>query len=204
MNSPLSCRSQMVASLCSLLTLTVCLACVAQAQEQNPFTSAPPPMKLVSHAERAQLSSARDVKGRTRASIELAEVRLRRAEEFTTALQYDAASSELGCYQALIENTMGYLGELKDDKSKLRDVFKRLELTLRAHGARIEAIRRVTPAEYGVNLKVITDYTRTARTEALNAFFGDTVVREEAKQEEAKAPGAAADGVKAFTTGTPQ
>lgn len=204
MNSPLSYRTQMVLSLCSLFALTACLACAAQAQEQNPFASAPPPMKLVSHAERAQLSSARDVKARTRASIELAEVRLKRAEEFTNSLQYDAASNELGCYQALIENTMGYMGELKADKSKLRDVFKRLELTLRAHGARIESIRRVTPAEYGVNLKVISDYTRSARTEALNAFYGDTVVVEEAKQEEAKTPATATDGVKAFTTGTPQ
>ncbi|MBD0325793.1 MAG: hypothetical protein ICV68_05145 [Pyrinomonadaceae bacterium] len=157
----------------------------------------------MSHAERAQLSSARDVKARTRASIELAEVRLKRAEEFTNALQYDAASGELGCYQALIENTMGYLSELKADKSKLRDVFKRLELALRAHGARIESIRRVTPAEYGVNLKAITEYTRNARTEALNYFYGDTIVLEEIKQEEAKAPATAAD-VKAFTTGTPQ
>jgi hypothetical protein len=160
-------------------------------------------MKFVSHAERAQLSSARDVKARTRASIELAEARLRRAEELTTALQYDAASSELGCYQALIENVMGYLSELKSDKNKIRDIFKRLELTLRAHSARIEAIRRVTPAEYGVNLKVITDYTRSARTEALNCFYGDSAVLEEIKQEEAKAP-AATDGVKAFTTGSPQ
>jgi hypothetical protein len=191
----------MVISLCSLLTLTACLACAAQAQE-GPFTTAPPPMKLVSHTEQAQLSSARDVKARTRASIELAEVRLRRAEELTNALQYDAASSELGCYQALIENVMGYLSELQADKSKLRDIFKRLELTLRAQGARIEAIRRSTPAEYGINLKVITDYTRSARTEALNYFYGDTVVREEAKQEGNKTPND--ENVKAFTGNSPQ
>jgi hypothetical protein len=195
----------MVMSLCSLMTLAA-FGCVAQAQD-NPFTSAPPPMKFVSHAERAQLSSAKDVKARTRASIELAEVRLRRAEEFTNALQYDAASSELGCYQALVENVMGYLGEFKTDRSKMRDIFKRLELTLRAHGARIEAIRRSTPVEYGINLRVITDYTRSARTEALNSFYGDTVVREEARREEAKAPAPTDDNssnVKAFTGASPQ
>lgn len=202
MNSPLSYRTQMLMSLCSLLTLAA-FAAVAQAQD-NPFTSAPPPMKFVSHAERAQLSSAKDVKARTRASIELAEVRLKRAEDFTTALQYDAASSELGCYQALIENVMGYLGDLKTDKGKMRDIFKRLELTLRAHGARIEAIRRTTPAEYSINLRVITDYTRSARTEALNYFYGDTVVAEDSKREEAKAPVAPGENVKAFTGATPQ
>lgn len=202
MNSPLSYRTQMVVSLCSLLTLTACLTCVAQAQE-NPFTSAPPPIKFVSHAEQAQLSSARDVKARTRASIELAEARLRRAEELTTALQYDAASSELGCYHGVVEDAMRYLGALKTDKGKMRDLFKRLELTLRAHGIRIEAIRRVTPAEYAINIKPISDYTRSARTEALNAFYGDTVVRiEEAKQEDTKSP--VGDNVKAFTGGAPQ
>jgi hypothetical protein len=191
----------MVVSLCSLLTLTACLACVAQAQE-NPFTSAPPPIKFVSNAEQAQLSSARDVKARTRASIELAEARLRRAEELTTALQYDAASSELGCYHGVVEDAMRYLGALKTDKGKMRDLFKRVELTLRSHGIRLEALRRVTPAEYAINIKPIADYTRSARTEALNSFYGDTVVREEAKREESKSP--VGDNVKAFAAGAPQ
>jgi hypothetical protein len=203
MNSPLNDRTQMVMSLCSLLTLTVCLACVAQAQE-NPLTEAPPPMKFVSHTEKAQLSSARDAKTRTRASIELAEMRLQRAEELTTALQYDAASSELGCYQGLMEDAMKYLAEanLDKSKSKMRDLFKRVELALRAHGIRIESIRRVTPAEYAVNIKPIADYTRGARTEALNYFYGDTVVRQESKQEEAKAP--VGESIKGFNEGAPQ
>ncbi|HEY0407713.1 MAG TPA: hypothetical protein VGC89_18405 [Pyrinomonadaceae bacterium] len=201
MNSPLSYRTQMAVNLCSLLTLTIGLACAAQAQVVNPFTSAPPPMKMVSHDERAQLSSARDVKSRTRASLDLAEMRLRRAEELTTALSYDAASSELGCYQGIVEDAMNYLDSLKVDKGKMRDLFKRVELALRAHGTRIEAIRRVTPTEYSINIKPIADYTRNARTEALNAFYGDTVVREEVKRDE-KAP--AVESVKAFTGGSPQ
>jgi hypothetical protein len=162
-------------------------------------------MKLVSHAERAQLMSARDVKARTRASIELAEARLRRAEEFTSALQYDAAATELGCYHGLIENVMGYLSELKTDKGKMRDLFRKLELSLRAHGVRIESMRRSTPAEYSINIKPIIEYTRSARTEALNAFYGDTVVRvESAKREETKPSAGGGDHVKAFAGGTPQ
>lgn len=201
MNSPLSDRTQLVMNVCSLLTLTLCMACVAQAQE-NPFSAAPPPMKFVSSPERAQLSSARDVKARTRASIELAEARLQRAEELTTALQYDAASTELGCYQGLMEDAMNYLNGLKTDKGKMRDLFKRVELTLRAQGTRIEALRRVTPMEYGINIKAITDYTRSARTEALNAFYGDTVVREEAQRSDDKSPGG--DSAKAFAGAAPQ
>lgn len=199
MKSPLSDRTRTVINLCALFTLTICLACVAQAQE-IPMPSAPPPMKFVSHPERAQLISARDYKARTRASIELAESRLRRAEELTTGLQYDAAASELGCYQGLIEDAMSYLNSLPVDKSKMRDLFKRLELTLRAHGARLESIRRSTPVEYSVNIKTITDYTRTARTEALNCFYGDTVMRDEPKTGTVPK----GENVKAFASDSPK
>lgn len=202
MNSPLSTRTHLVINLCSLVALTAFLAAVAQAQE-NPFTSAPPPMKFVSSNEKAQLSTARDIKARTRASLELADARLRRAEELTNALQYDAAASELGCYQGLMEDAMRSLNETKLDKGKLRDIFKRVELALRAHGTRIESLRRATPVEYSVNIKPIADYTRSARTEALNAFYGDTVVREEPKREEAKTT-ATDTNVKAFISGSPQ
>ncbi|MDX6695440.1 MAG: hypothetical protein QOF02_3043 [Blastocatellia bacterium] len=196
----------MAVSICSLLTLTMWLACAAQAQGVNPFTTAPPPMKLVSSNERAQLSLAHDVKARTRAALDLAELRLKRAEELTTALSYDAASSELGCYQGIVEDAMNYLDNLKVDKSKMRDLFKRVELTLRAHGTRLEAIRRVTPTEYSINIKPIAESARNARTEALNAFYGDTVVREELKREEVKRDekSVAGETVKAFTGGSPQ
>jgi len=60
----------------------------------------------------------------------------------------------------------------------MRDIFKRLEISLRAQGARIEAIRRITPSEHSVNIKAIIDYTYQARTEALNSFFGNGVILE--------------------------
>ena len=44
---------------------------------------------------------------------------------------------------------------------------------------------RATPAEYAVNVKAIGDHTRKARTDALNAFYGDTVVRENYEENKA-------------------
>lgn len=138
-------------------------------------SSPPPPMRFVSRSERTQLSAARDAKARTRATIELAEARLARAEQLTANQQFSEASTELGMYQGLVENVLQYLNDEQTGK-KQRDTYKRLELALRSHCARIEAIRRVTPAEYAVHVKAICECARHARTEVLNAFYGDTVI----------------------------
>jgi hypothetical protein len=176
MNSTLSCRMRVSLSCCLLVAVVVFIAPEARGQEyQTTFISAPPPMKFVSRSERTQLSAARDAKSRTRAFIELAEVRLARAEQLTAEQQYDDASAELGTYQGLVEDALGYLNAQAGKKQ--RDVYKRLELALRAHSARIESIRRVTPAEYAVHVKAICECARNARTQALNAFYGDTVIR---------------------------
>jgi hypothetical protein len=179
-------------SLCLLAAFTVCLGATAQAQDgiRVPLITAPPPMKFVSRDERTQLATARDPKARLRATLGMAEMRLARAEELTAGLHFDAASAELGGYQGLIEDALKYLRDIKEGSNKLRDVYKRLEMSLRTHCARIESIRRTTPSEYAVNIKVIGEYTRTARTDALNAFYGDTVVREAALEDE-KTPGGA-------------
>jgi hypothetical protein len=60
----------------------------------------------------------------------------------------------------------------------MRDIYKRLEISLRAQGARIEAIRRVTPSEHAVNVKAILEFAYHARTVALNSFFGDALASE--------------------------
>lgn len=184
MNSTLSCRLRIVLSCCLLVAVVVLIAPKASGQEYHlPVISAPPPMKFVTRSERTQLSAARDAKARTRATIELAESRLSRAEMLTAGQQYDAASSELGMYQGLVDDALIYLDKA-ESKKKLRDTYKRLELSLRAHSARIEAIRRVTPAEYAVNVKAICECARNARTQALNAFYGDTVIRGDSSGEE--------------------
>ena len=185
MNYTLSCRRRIVLCCCLLVAVVVFIAPAARGQEyQMSFISSPPPpMKFVSRHERTQLSAMRDAKARTRATIELAEARLARAEQLTAGQQFDDASAELGIYQGLVDNVLLYL---KDERSgkKQRDTYKRLELALRSHSARIEAIRRVTPAEYAVHVKAICECARNARTEVLNAFYGDTVIRADSAEME--------------------
>lgn len=179
MNSPLSFRTHIALGCCLLFASTLLMAIEAKGQEiRQPLVPAPPPMAFVPRNERTQLLATRDAKGRTRAAIELAEARLSRSEQLTALQQYDGASAELGIYQGLIEDALDSLAMGKKDSNKHRDTYKRLELALRSHCARLEAIRRITPTEYAVNIKAICECARNARTEALNAFYGDTVVRE--------------------------
>lgn len=191
MNSTLSCRMRISLSCCLLVAVVVFIAAEARGQDyQMSFISSPPPpMKFVSRNERTLLSAARDPKARTRATIELAEARLARAEQLTAAQQFDEACAELGTYQGLVEDALHYLDA---QPKKQRDVYKRFELALRAHCARIEAIRRVTPAEYAVHVKAICECARNARTEALNAFYGETVIRGDSLDDETHSGGGSA------------
>lgn len=202
MNSTLSCRMRFVLSCCSLVAVIVFIAPEAHGQDYRlPLISAPPPppMKFVSRSERTQLSATRDAKSRTRTAITMAEARLARAEQLTAGQQFEAASAELGIYQGLVDDALDYLDGVAA-KKKSRDIYKNLELSLRAHCARIEAIRRMTPAEYAVHVKAICEHARNARSEALNAFYGDTVIREDAPAENVSGGGklqdAAAGSVK--------
>jgi hypothetical protein len=196
MNSTLSCRRRIVLSCCSLVAVIVFIAPETRGQDHRlPLISAPPPppMKFVSRGERTQLAGARDAKSRTRATISLAEARLTRAEQLTAGQQYEAASAELGIYQGLVDDALDYLDSV-EKKKKSRDVYKNLELALRAHCARIEAIRRMTPAEYAVHVKAICEHARNARTEALNAFYGDTVIRDNSPEAEKVSGGGSIKG----------
>lgn len=141
-------------------------------------TTAPPPLKIITRLERSLLNETKDSKARLKTTIEFAETHLANAEAQTSQHEYDNAAAEAGKYWALIDDAFDSLKTLNRDSNKTRDLYKRLELTLRAHGPRISAMRRSTPAEYAVWLKDIEDFARSGRTEALNSFYGHTVVRE--------------------------
>jgi len=145
---------------------------------QTQDVTAPPPMKVISSAEREQLNEAKDAKARVKTSLSLAEAHLDSAEIYTAQQAYDSASGEAARYWAIIENAFAYLKPMKTDSNKTRDLYKRLELALRAHGPRLGAIRRTTPQEYAVWIKEIEEFARNGRTEALNSFYGQTVVRD--------------------------
>ncbi len=169
-----------------------------QAQDnpvQQPLT-APPPPKVISRLDRAQLDATKDTKARIRTTIQLAETHLTTAESFTGRNDYDHAALELGNYAALIEDALNFLTPLSRDRNKTRDLYKRLELALRAHGPRLTAMRRSTPLEYAYWIKGLEDFARQGRTEALNSFYGHTVFRESSpKPQDEKKPNKPKDNV---------
>lgn len=171
-----------------LLLLFVCVpvVCAQEAQpsphpQPTPLT-APPPFKTILKEERAQLESlTKDASKRLKMTIGFAVSHLTLAEQHTAQENYDAAAAEVGMYHALIENALEFLSTFKRDSNKTRDLYKRLELALRAHGPRLTSMRRTTPLEFAVWIKQVEDFARDGRTEALNSFYGHTVVREPQK-----------------------
>jgi hypothetical protein len=106
------------------------------------------------------------------------EKHLSRAEALTGEQRYDPASTELGSYEAIIEDSLRYLSHMDRERGKTRDLYKNLELNLRKHAPRLEFIRRTTPSEYAVYVKATLDYTRKARSIALDSFYSNSVSRE--------------------------
>lgn len=155
----------------------------AQPSPQNPSMqdAAPPVMKFIPRDDRARLDAeSNDAKKRIRTSLELAAARLERAATLTNQEQFDAAATEIGIYLGLLEDAMRFLDERKEIKNgkvsnKYRDIYKRVELTLRAHAPRLETIRRQTPSEDAVNIRAAYEFTRKARAEALDNFFIEMV-----------------------------
>ena len=154
------------------------LAVVPLILAQDPPMSAPPPLRIISKTEHDQIEAERDSKDRLKLIIQFAATHLGLAEKYTTQSAYEAASAEIGSYHALIETALTFMSSMKRDSNKTRDLYKRLELALRADGPRLTSMRRVTPLEFAVWIKKVEDYAREGRTEALNSFYGHTVVRE--------------------------
>lgn len=182
-----------------------CMLFVARGQGPTIQPEQAPPMQYIPPEERQRLARETDFKDRTQLSIELAEAHLVNAEQRTIAAQFHSASSELGIYQAIVEDAMRFLrkhGEPVGGKvpNKIRDLFKRLEMSLRKHGPRLETIRRTTPSEESVNVRAVYEFTRRARSEALNSFYGDTVLHEGTSQKEKDA---GAEGSKGSSTPPP-
>ena len=176
-------RPAMFLLVAAVSLLAASLARPARAQELVlPAQPAPPPMRYVPDGARAQLAAATSPKDRVVATLSLLEQYLSRAEQSTGSQRYDPAAADLGVYQALLDDVLAYLkpvGRSPQGKadSKTRDLYKRIELTLNKHTARIESMRRVTPAQYAGNVRATFLYARDRRTEALEAFFVETIVK---------------------------
>ncbi|MDQ3473966.1 MAG: hypothetical protein M3447_09540 [Acidobacteriota bacterium] len=168
----------------SFSKLAFCLLalCVQAASGQEASVvqqpSAPPPVKLITKEDRARVAAAKDDKARVRVTIEVAEAHLTDAETSSNGEDFDAASTSLGKYHALVEDALTFLSSRSRDENRTRDLYKRLELSLRSHGPRLVAIRRITPLEYAVWVKQLEEFARKGRTEALNSFYGNTVLKD--------------------------
>jgi hypothetical protein len=162
--------------------------CAQDPQPQPTPLTAPPPFKMIVKEERDEIERTDDSGKRLRLTIDYAAAHLGRAEDHTARENYEAASAEVGMYHALIENALAFLSTFKRDSNKTRDLYKRLELALRAHGPRLTSMRRTTPLEFAVWIKQVEDFARDGRTEALNSFYGHTVVRDPKKDKSNEKP----------------
>jgi hypothetical protein len=141
--------------------------------------AAPPPLRYVPDDVRRQLDAeARDVKARTKLSLQLADDRLTRAAAAVNADRFEEATNELGVYEAIVADTIHFVQTSGRTGNKLRDTFKRIELALRAHVPRIETLRRGLPAAHAVYAKATIEFVREERDQALSAFYDDTVIPE--------------------------
>jgi hypothetical protein len=174
-------RITLSAHLLLLAFVFVPAVCAQDPQPQPTPLTAPPPFKMIVKDERLQIEQSRDSSKRLRLIIEFAGGHLTRAEQHTVREAYEAASAEVGMYHALVEHALSFMSSLKRDSNKTRDLYKRLELALRADGPRLTAMRRTTPLEFAVWIKQVEDFARDSRTEALNSFYGHTVVRDAQK-----------------------
>lgn len=140
-------------------------------------------MRFVVRDDRSQLTAAKDAKSRLRLTLELAETRLGKVETLTAVKQFEQASEALGNYLGLIEDAKRFIGSLMQDKNSTRDLYRRLDIALRAHIPRLAVMRRDTPADYAIHIKAAEEFARNTRTEALESFYGHTVLREDANAE---------------------
>jgi HEAT repeat protein len=171
----------LAAMLCMIGACAGLLSAPCRAQEALGLEEleAPPPMKYIPQAERARLAAVRETKARTRLSLALIEERLENAERLTTSHHFDGAAAELGIYQALITDALDHLRAASSTANQNRDLYKLMDLTLRAQASRIDAMRRATPFQSATNVRAVYEHVERARTVALNAFYGEQVVTEE-------------------------
>src|SRR6185295_1602577 len=182
-------RSTRIAWLAVVCVIACAGAVHAQAPRVGDQLPAPPPMRTIPQAERTLINDVRDSKSRVKKTVELADGHLVKAENAANQQEFDLSLRELGLYLGLIENAFKFLGQANSgDRSKSRDAYKHIELALRAHGPRLTVMRRATPLEYATRMKEVEDFARDWRTDALNAFYGHTVVRDARPKLDEKKP----------------
>jgi hypothetical protein len=137
---------------------------------------APPPLRLLRPDEKNKLAAENEVKRRTKLALELMEARIKRAETFDAAENYDQMFVELGGFHGLMDNMLEFLNRSNKDSGKVLNNFKRFEIGLRGFTPRLELIRRELPIRYELYVRILIKNLRAARTKAIEPLFDDTVV----------------------------
>jgi len=152
-------------------------ACVAYAQVEMPPDAAPPPLKIISKAEKEQLASAKEVKDRTKLSLALMDARVKIAEQYLPQEQYEMIFRELGGFHALVIDALEYLANSDTNRDKVLDNFKRFEIGLRTFTLRLELIHREMPPQREYYLRLLMREIRDARAKAMEPLFGDVGIK---------------------------
>src|SRR5207245_11406891 len=125
--------------------------------------------RVYTHNDRSQLTSAKNAKARVRLTIELADAHLTHMEQLTSQKDFERAQEALGNYLGLIEDVMRYVGGVTQDKNSTRDLYRRLDIALRAQLPRLAVMRRDTPSEFSLHLKADEALVPDTMTKAVDS-----------------------------------
>jgi hypothetical protein len=148
----------------------------SDAPAQGPDDIAPPPIKMLSKTEKADLAAKTEPKQRTTLALQLMDARLKSAEKFRTDENYSLMYAELGGFHALLDNTLDFLLKASSNEGKQLNNLKKFEIGLRSYIPRIETIRRDVPSNWDPYLKTLLKNIDSAREKAMAPFFSDTVI----------------------------
>src|SRR5690606_40651372 len=112
----------------AMIAAAAAFASAEAAAQDNEIPAAPPPLKMISEAERSRLDRENGVKGRTKRSLELMEGRLDNAEAAIRTEDFDKAFSELCVFHALIDDALGFLYDSDTEWGMVQCNFKSVEI----------------------------------------------------------------------------
>lgn len=168
------CRSGIMRAIVSFVLLfSLALIVCAQDNDIIPPDASPPPIKMLSKDEKSVLAASKDVKARTKLTLELMDSRVKSAEQFLMQERLELVFRELGGFHALVFDVLDFLASSDSNAKKVLDNFKRFEIGLRGFTHRIELIRREMPPQREYYVRLLLREMRDARAKAVEPLFGE-------------------------------
>ena len=160
-----------------MTSMLAMLSVVAVAQDdQDDLETAPPPLKILSADEKSKLAAESEVKRRTKLALDFMDIRLKQAEAYDAAQNYDQMFVELGAFHGLMDNMLEFLYQSDKDSKRVLNNFKKFEIGLRMFTPRLELVRSRLPIRYERYVRNLVKNLRAARAKAIEPLFDDTVV----------------------------